>query len=793
MISRDAIELAITSPIDWEKFEALVSEVLQQDDLPRLRKLGGRGDLGIDAMQEAFYSSESRIDTVVQITSQKAQVDKLNATVSRLRAAEIAFQHLVIVYRQPVASQIRTEMLQEAGKLGISVDVRDQPYLITQLGHAGSTLFARYFAGIREQVDILLGLADPLAVTSDKLRHALLASLGAYVLSPRARLTRQTLFDKTVLAALVASGEVDLAQLSDSVAKLLPEQDIPLGRIQASLMSLRRSGDCEMGKGTYVASEKAVISVGHASAAAKNAFDMLRQHCLDGACKGQRVDDATRGYLERNLCRALLSLFRCYGPIDLDAHPGRLPEEIEHDLLKIMSKDVPAPVGRAALAALASYVEAAANWSSLAPFVRTYSTIAIRNIDPLGRRWQRNALRRSVIALDTDAVLYLLVEDLPEQPALLKAMRALVAEGFEVLVAESVLDEVVSHIARANKTYTRCEHGLLRMSPAMVDADVWHTVVRGFYYACHNDKADSWRSYWARYHHPGEPNRFIRFLLQNRIQCKITPCDEIPQEWLADVEVISAAVLRNKERQRMKAEFRDEDQMRARVVMDVRMAMNLAAYDDSVRDMNARGYLVSEDRSFVAMESHPNWSPRPCVVMPTHVIPELAQFVCGVRISDEDVVRLLFDPLIVAAAELISEEIGTLTSIGVDLRTVSVERLEWDLRGGFEEVIRGFAAGNRSDEGSNLRDTLRILREARVRGYDFDPRIKALSDSFEEVKQEALDEKSKRLLIEEIVRRLVESSAGSTKKARRRVNRTLREFGLSIEDLGSSTGPKRLK
>ena len=289
MANRDVIELALNAPIDWEKFENLVAEILQQDDLPRLRKLGGRGDLGLDAADEAFYSDESRVEAVVQVTSQRAQVAKFEKTVERLRENEIPFSQLIVVYRQPIASPTRTEIQERARGYGIAVDIRNHQYLVSRLAQPGCSLFARYFGDVGEQVDALLERSDPLAALPDRLRHAMLATVAAYVLQPRARIARQTLFEKTVLAALVSAGVGTAEELQDSVRQLLPEEDVPANRVAAALQALRRSGDCEPAEGQRVKpSDSALVSVGAAMAAASRAYEWLRDHVLENCSRGAR-------------------------------------------------------------------------------------------------------------------------------------------------------------------------------------------------------------------------------------------------------------------------------------------------------------------------------------------------------------------------------------------------------------------------------------------------------------------------------------------------------------------------
>ena len=246
MPTYDAIQLELSAPIDWEQFESLVYEILLQDDFPRLRKLGGVGDQGADAVQETFYEDQSRLETVVQITSQKAQLAKFEATVQRLQEAGLSPRLLVLVFRHPVSSRTRLKIQSRSADLGLAVDPRDQSYLVGQLGKPGSSLFARYFKDIRSQVDALLGRNDPLDMMQGRLRHAMLASLAAYVAQPRSRLARSTLFDKMALAAVVAESKpatehTILAALRD----LLPGERVERSRVHSAIARLVKQGACK--------------------------------------------------------------------------------------------------------------------------------------------------------------------------------------------------------------------------------------------------------------------------------------------------------------------------------------------------------------------------------------------------------------------------------------------------------------------------------------------------------------------------------------------------------------------
>jgi len=783
MALRDIIEVALNSPMDWERFESLVAEILQRDDFPRLRKIGGRGDRGVDAVEEVFFGDESRTQTVIQVTSQRAQVDKFRSTVARLREEHIEFTLLVLVFRQPVASATRTHIQHEAHGLGLSVDIRDQWYLISQLAKPGSNIYSRYFESISRQVKALLRAPDSLQVASDPLRHAMLASLGAFVLNPHARIARRTLFEKTVLAAIVSLGEADIDAILDSLRLLMPGEQIDETRVRSSIDSLRASREITVEGRKIIPKEETLVSVGRALTASKSAFDGIRNHVLESCSQKSRLDDASIGYLERNLRRAIVALFRNYGPITPETPEYYLNEQSSHGLLECLGCDLAPEIARVALISLGSYLEDKENAIHLGVLARTYAALAIRNLDPLGRRWQQAALARSVLALDTDAVLYIIIAELPEHPILLRALLSLQQSEFRIVVSEAVINEVAGNIGRAHRTYTKFRESLTRMSPSMVDSQVWHAIVRGYYYASQNNHNLSWWEYWHGYYDAEDPERYIRFLLGRVLKAEIVSLENIPENWFSDLETIATNVLTYKERARPKADFRDEEYMRKRAYDDIRMAMHLATYESQTSVANAKGYIISQDTAFLWAQRHKQWPPRPEVLIFTWAVPQLATFLCGEVYDEDQVTRLFFDPVISAAASLMESEIKTLTSLGIDLRSVSLGRLEWDLSSGLYDAVHEFSAADPKQAGQRIPSAIHVLDVAKEHGLPIDPAIQDLANSYKTIESESAKERVAYQKMQDAVHRLA-LAAGKTKKARRRVNRVLEEIGLKLGDLG---------
>ena len=784
MPGRDIVSTAIAGPLDWARFEDLVYAVLVADDLPRLRKIGGFADGGVDAQEEVFYNGERGVPTIVQISSSTAQRQKVRGTIAKLRANGIVCNHLIFVTRHPITSSIRTALVDEAAKDSVTLDIRDDQYLIAQLSKPGSPIFPRFFGTVQDQISALLGRPDPLQIASTPQKHALLATLGAYVLSPRARLTRGTLFQKTVLAALAAAGgRAHMEQLVKVVASLLPGEVINEGRLTEVIRELKQQGACVWQGQDIVCDTEVLSQFVAATRAAENGYRALTDHILKECQKRTRLADAEIGYLERNIRRALLEALRSTGPLTDAAESVIVTNTLDP---RAIAKDLPLEVAQSALAAFSAFVQSSENAKLLAPLVRAYAALAIYNLDPIGRRWQQSVLSRSTVALDTDAVLALLVEEIPEHRPLLIAVTALQEQGVRIVIARHVLEEVVLHVQHADRTFRRFADSLLRLPQGAVNDQVWHAVVRGFYYATMNGFKGSPGTYWKKYYDSARPAQFIRHILQQRVK-KMEEGDlsNIPTEWEGDCPELERAALELKERNRMKAEFRDVENMERRVRADVLMVLHMAAVNDPTLGASARGYLASEDRAFAVIQAQPIWGGRSKVLIATRSVPHLASFVCGVDLTDDDFVLLLFHPVIAAAAGYMANAITALASLGVDLKNVPLTRLEWDLAHGLNEQIHHFHAAVASTapdaEDQAAHAALATLKAAKAAGYLLAGPVEKLAASYDLLVNSVESERRKREEIEEKMRALIVAARGRAGRGRRRFNRVLRELGIELE------------
>lgn len=781
MSSRDAIETAIGAPIDWGKLEQVVYEILVNDDMPSLRKLGGVNDGGADALQESFYQNERRLDSVVQITSEVTQRYKVDKTITRLSESGFKTQSIVVVFRHPVSSENRSQMIEQSMKKGIALDVRDRDYLVTQLGKSGSTIFSRHFGSLEDQLRILMSDSDPLEIASGKYQQAMLATLGAFLINPRARLARSAMFEKTVLAVIAADGGVaKVDQLLGPLKELLPEEKEALTqeRIRAAVEALVQQNLCRTEGLNVIANDATKAEVARTLAFTKTAYNELIKAAIN-SCRGiPNLNDAKKGFIERNIRSALLLLLKAFGPIsDGDTNHNSITPELSQDLLVILSRDIDESIARHALAGLAGFIESKENSEYLGIFVKTYSALAIRNLDPIGRKWQRATLERSVIALDTDAVLMTIIEELPDHKATLDALKALHEIGTKIVIPDHVLLEAADHISRANRTYKRFSSSISRLSPAVVDEEVWHVVVRGYYYAQANNFKQGWDVYWRKYFDSSNPEGYIKHIISRRLPASFEPLDTIKQDSLYDFEQLSAFILQDKERGRFKAQFREDMHMEQRTRRDVKMALYLAQIS-SVGSDKATGYLISLDSAFRLLQSHPNWNSRPKVHINTRALPSVASMVCGTQVHSDTLIRLLLNPIVAASAHLMKDEINTLASIGVDFRSIPLDRLDWDLSKGLKSEVDHLSAALASDQNNPTDDILKLAKAAQNAGYQLEPHVQEMVQNYEALKIQVQEEYKKRVAAETKVIEVGQAAAGQSKKGKTRFHKALRELGI---------------
>lgn len=314
------------------------------------------------------------------------------------------------------------------------------------------------------------------------------------------------------------------------------------------------------------------------------------------------------------------------------------------------------------------------------------------------------------------------------------------------------------------------------MSEEQVEDEVGNKVVVGYYYHQRGKSPISFEEYRERYFDAHQPLDYLRNVLASRAQLILQDDFELMGQDESDLEHISQELL-HKELTRVKANWRTDIEKQERMMQDVRLGL-YAARIAGGGGFTARGYVVSSDSAFTAMQNSQYWPGRGKIHLRSSSIPALAELLCGIRIPDDALVRVVFDPVHVAAAEFMKDDLQPLVEAGIILMDEPLDRLEWkvanQLHTQIDEVRKARTSGNRAERVSA---TLDLAAAASQAGCSLPPDLEEVVQRHKDIKQSLVQETEKRLEAEDLVEKLLAAASGLSKKGRRRVNRILREVG----------------
>lgn len=127
-----------------------------------------------------------------------------------------------------------------------------------------------------------------------------------------------------------------------------------------------------------------------------------------------------------------------------------------------------------------------------------------------------------------------------------------------------------------------------------------------------------------------DPYRYVKHVLKSRVKVSFIETPNIPIKRWPVAEGIVLDNLEKKEKQRWKAKFRDQNEMKTRITNDLAMSMLMARSldEDSIDD--PQGYVLSDDVAFRLYQQHPSWAPRKRVHLYSRSVANLAEFTAGI-------------------------------------------------------------------------------------------------------------------------------------------------------------------
>lgn len=179
----DIIEYALSNYTDFLHFEQLCLEVLGYYGYPRIKKVGGYKDDGVDAISSEIYYDETQTKRVFQFTMQKDTKGKVSDTTRKLDKNKIDYEELILVTSQLVNN---IDGLTKKYRLdnGKSLQIYDISTFVTILSQHRD-IFLRYFPDIKSQIESDFYKENIFSDSAeDQLTMSMIKSTLLYSLSP---------------------------------------------------------------------------------------------------------------------------------------------------------------------------------------------------------------------------------------------------------------------------------------------------------------------------------------------------------------------------------------------------------------------------------------------------------------------------------------------------------------------------------------------------------------------------------------------------------------------------------
>lgn len=694
----DIIEYALTKYTDFFHFEQLCIEVLGYYGYPRIKKIGGYKDDGVDALSSVIYYDETQEIRVFQFTMQKDTKGKIIDTTKKLNYNGIHYEELVIVTSQVVNN---IDGLTKKYRLdnGKTLQIYDLSTFVTILGQHND-VFLRYFPNIKSQIEsdffkdnIFSDSAD------DQLTMSMIKSTLLYSLSPElnTQLQRKNLFDKSVLSVLSLTTE------GMSINEIANEFHSKFGRIlvdsqlKASLERLQNKGLANFKEGKYNASKKAreemLTGIAHVEQRTHALISdiIAYTHVVAEGIKCSQDDDKQMMF---NVQKTLNLFFKFYGTdlaIEIDTI---VPEMVrQEELIKLLSHNLNPDLAECLVYSLGCILckptDEQANIITL--WAKAFIGTQLMKLDPMLGDFQRNAISDKSYILDTDFVLNCMVKHGRFSEAYSFLLKELMKMGCKIYIPDCVVQEVITHAEYSRRNYNYFRTTFDAIDESIVYEKVKNVFVIDFFVSqlkkTQSFSDDSFSSYLSNIYEPSAPYDFMLEVMHSRLPKGIIIGDRSLQE-SAEIDPIEREELTktiyDETIKTAKAAYRSEDENLQIAKTDADLfltARNINKGQPIGQDkmlLYGKAYLITTSTRSIRCAKIKNIF-SPVVAKPSVLIALISEI--GIfDVSNKSIINLLGNPFLAEVVEQNWDGMKTLIDSGVDLRGKELPRLKHDLK-----------------------------------------------------------------------------------------------------------------
>lgn len=780
----DKIELALSKYTDFVRFEQLCLEILGYYGYPRIKKVGGYKDDGIDAISSTLYYDETQVKRVFQFTMQKDTQSKINNTVRKLSNNSIEYDELVFVTSQMVNNiDGLTKKFRE--KHFKSLQIYDISTFVSVLSRHEDIL-DRYFPNLNSQIEKDFLKDDYFSESGeDQLTISMIKSTLLFSLSPELKTNQQrkTLFDKAVLS-LIASQDNGLVldeiitEFHNKFGKLLVDT-----QVKAALERLYNKGLVRPNGEKYQASKKAkaemMTGIAHVEQRT-NAFitDVIARTHIVASGINCSVDDDKQMW--RNLGKTLNLFFKFYGSdlsLDVDSIVPQMVRQEE--LIRLLTDGIQPDLGECLVYSLGEVLshpnETQAETISL--WARAFIGTQLMRLDPMLSAFQSNAIKDKTFILDTDFVLNCMVKNGKQSNVYSMLLQELLRIGCKVYITDSVVREVVTHAEFAKRNYNYFRNTFEATDETVVYEELKNVFVIDYFVSMLRNNSDfsdkSFSFYMSNVYDPDDSYNFMLEVMEARLPKGVV---------IGDKELIEKVSIDVVERENLtksiydetiktyKAAYRSDEEnwQIAKTDAELYLIARCLNRDQPVRNkelLYGSAYLITNStRSIRCAKSNGIFS---AVISKPSVLVALLSEIGWFDASDKSIIDLLGNPFLAEITNQNWEDLKVLVESGVDLRGTELPRLKRDLKQVIHDLMTKDDVDS-SDLESNgeimeetespkmeeMEEFVQFAEKIHSKGYKMIPAAEKMIDSYVQMKTDKENQERINELVQEELKKI---------------------------------------
>lgn len=763
----DIIEIALDKLTDFTKFELIANQVVSTEGYPNVRIIAGIDDDGIDAKQVQYYIDKEAETTIFQYSLQKNPSAKITDTIEKLITNNVKFNELVLVTPIQINNVgTLTKKVREKYKNKIRLDIIERKTFITSLSK-NNHLFYRYFPDIKKQLQSdLFDKSSIFSEHSDKaLTKSLLKCSLLFTFNPDIQIQRKSLFDNTILSIVADKKDLTIENIQ-TILESEFDKALPDSQIQASLKRLIKSDFIKRNEeDKYILTTKAVAKIEGNVVKINSATEAL----INEVCAktiylyNQKVSIQIQNILERNTKKALSSFFRLHG---LDYYHSTNGEENsntmyfnwdienEYDIIETVKVDLPKQIGELLVYSIGELIknptveqaDILANWS------KAFIGVQIMGLDPILKDFQIKELSEKTFLLDTDFVLYCIVDNCIISPTYQKILNELVKIGCNIVIPEAVVYEVTKHAEYSVRSYNYFRNTFDVVDELVIEDKIPNVFVKDYYQAVHKNSLNmSFNKYLSNYLNKEASYDYMVDLIKDRLPKKVQikevssllneeiPADilenltkEIYNETVKTFKSLSRSIDENEEIARNDAKF---------YLTSYYLTKGMKKNEKEI--LSGDYYLITTSNRAVRCARKLNIYGD--VIVKPQTILGLLESVGFFTPTSRDVVSLFDNPFLINAVNENWSSLKDLVDAGIDLSGKNIVRLKWDLDETLHKYFTYKSSDNAdSEENENdsepqnevidLDDFANLAKEVKSKGYKFIPTVDKLIDDYEKTK-----------------------------------------------------------